>query len=80
MTTSLAFVAISITVLAVVAILVFFMRGKKAENRITPLASVAFAFVLAGILFGEDRLLGYGLMGIGVIFAVADILNRSRSK
>lgn len=80
MTTSLAFVAISIAVLAVIAILVFFIRGKKAENRITPLASVAFAFVLAGILFGEDRLVGYGLMGIGVILAVADILNRSRSK
>jgi hypothetical protein len=80
MATSLAFVAISIAVLAVVAILVFFMRGKKAENRITPLAGVAFAFVLAGILFGEDRLLGYSLMGIGVILAAADILNRSRSK
>jgi len=61
-------------------IVVFLVRGKKAENRITPLASLAFAFVLAGIIFGEDRLVGYGLMGIGVILAVADILNRARSK
>jgi hypothetical protein len=79
-TESPAFVAISIAVLVVVAVLVFFIRGKKAENRMTPLASVAFAFVLAAILFGEDRLVGYGLMGIGVILAVADIVNRSRSR
>jgi hypothetical protein len=56
------------------------IRRKKAENRITPLAGMAFAFILAGILFGEDRLVGYGLMGIGVVLAVADILNRSRTK
>ncbi len=80
MTTSLAYVAISIVVLAVVAILVFLVRGKRAENRITPLAGLAFAFVVAGIIFGEDRLIGYGLMGIGIVLAVADIWNRSRSK
>ena len=77
---SVVFIAISIAVLAAIAVLVFFMRGKKAENRITPLASLAFAFVLAGILFGKDRLVGYGLMGVGIILAVADIWNRSRSK
>jgi hypothetical protein len=80
MTTSVVFIVISSAVLVVVAIVVFLVRGKKAENRITPLASLAFAFVLAGIIFGEDRLVGYGLMGIGVILAVADIFNRSRSK
>jgi hypothetical protein len=80
MTAPVAFTVISIAVLAVVALVVFLVRGKKAENRITPLASLAFAFVLAGIIFGEDRLVGYGLMGIGVILAVADIFNRSRSK
>jgi hypothetical protein len=52
MTASLAFVAVSIAVLAVVAVLVFLVCGKRAQNRITPLAGVAFAFVLAGILFG----------------------------
>jgi uncharacterized membrane protein YjgN (DUF898 family) len=80
MTASLAFIIVSIVVLAVIAVLVFLIRGKRAQNRITPLAGVAFAFVLAGILFGEDRLIGYGLMGIGVVLAVADILNRSRGK
>ncbi len=80
MTTSLVFVVISIVVLAVVAVLVFLVRGKQAENRITPLAGLAFAFAVAGIILGEERLIGYGLMGIGIVLAMADIWNRSRSK
>jgi hypothetical protein len=37
-------------------------------------------FVLAGILFGENRLVGYALLGIGVILAVIDIVRKSKSK
>ncbi|MBN1955410.1 MAG: hypothetical protein JW900_10215 [Anaerolineae bacterium] len=80
MVSSLPFIVIAIVVLVIVVALVFLVRREKAENRITLLASLAFAFILAGILFGGDRLFGYGLMGIGVILAVADILNRSRSR
>ena len=40
----------------------------------------AFAFVLAGIIFGEERIVGYGLMGVGVVLAIVDIVNRSRAK
>jgi hypothetical protein len=44
------------------------------------LASLAFGFVVAGIVFGNDnRLIGYGLMGIGVLLAVLDIF-RNRNK
>ena len=69
------YIIIAIVALAVVALLVFFVRKKK-ENRLTPLASLAFAFTLAGILFSDDRLIGYGLMGVGVLLAVVDIFNR----
>jgi O-antigen ligase len=78
MTTSAAYVAISIAVLAIIAVLVFRARKGERENRLTPLASLAFGFVLAGIIFGENRLVGYSLMGIGVILAVVDIFVRSR--
>ena len=74
------YIAVSVAVLAVVALLVFFIRRGAGENRLTLLASLAFAFVVAGILFGDDRLIGYGLMGIGLILAVVDIVNRSRSR
>jgi hypothetical protein len=74
------YIAVSIAVLAVVALLIFFVSKKKKENRLTPLAGLAFGFVLAGILFGDDRLIGYSLLGVGVLFAVIDMFNRSKSK
>ena len=77
MNTSQIWIAISIVVLAVVAIFVFYVRKGRKENRLTPLAGLAFGFVLAGILFGDDRLIGYGLMGVGVILAVIDMFKRS---
>jgi hypothetical protein len=73
------FIAVSVAVLAAIAVLVFFVGKGRRENRLTPLASLAFAFVLAGILFGDDRLIGYSLLGIGVILAVVDMFRRSRS-
>ena len=74
------YIAISIVVLAVIALL-FILTGKsKKQNRLTPLASIAFGFILAGIVFGDDRIIGYSLMGIGVILAVIDIFIRSKRK
>lgn len=80
MNISQIFIAIAIVVLAVIAVLVFFVKKNRKEKSLTPLASLAFGFVLAGILFGENKSVGYGLMGIGVLFAVADIFNKSRKK
>ena len=71
-------ILIALVVLAVVAALVFLVRKDRAENRLSTLAGLAFGFILAGILFGQQRLLGYALMGIGVIFAVVDMLRRAR--
>jgi len=78
MNISTAYIAISIAVLAVVAILVFVLGKGERENRLTPLAGLAFAFVMAGIIFGDDRLVGYGLMGVGVVLAIVDIVIRWR--
>ena len=78
MNTSIAYIAVSIVVLIIVAILVFFVSKDKRENRLTPLAGLAFGFVLAGILFGDERLIGYSLLGVGVVLSIIDIFTRSR--
>jgi RsiW-degrading membrane proteinase PrsW (M82 family) len=78
MNISQIFILVSIVVLAVIALLVFFIRKNERQNRLSPLASLAFALTLAGILFSDDRLIGYGLMGVGVLLAVVDIFNRSK--
>ncbi len=72
------YIALALIVLAVVAALIFLIRRDAMRNRLTPLAGLAFAFVLAGLFFGENRPVGYSLMGIGIVLAVLDMLNRSR--
>ncbi|MDD5337331.1 MAG: hypothetical protein PHS02_02510 [Candidatus ainarchaeum sp.] len=71
------YIGIAIVALLVIAALVFFVKRDKT-GKITPLAGLSFAFVVAGIAFGDDRLIGYGLMGAGVILAIADVIIKTR--
>ncbi|MHC4535618.1 MAG: alpha/beta hydrolase family protein [Planctomycetota bacterium] len=77
--TSQIYIVVSIAVLAVIALFVVFKGKSRKENRLTPLAGFAFGFILAGILFGDDRLIGYSLLGIGVILAGIDMFKKSKS-
>jgi len=52
----------------------------KKERGLSRLAGLAFAFVIAGIFLGGQRMLGYSLFGVGVILAIIDIIQKSRSK
>jgi len=80
MNTSQIFIAVSIAVLAFIALLVFFIGKSRKENRLTPLAGLAFGFVIAGIIFGDDRLISYSLYGIAVILSVIDMIKKLRKK
>ena len=80
MNTSQIYIVISIVVLAAIALLVIFFGKSRKENRLTPLAGIAFGFILAGIIFGDSRLIGYSLLGIGVILSVIDIFIKLKSK
>jgi len=73
------YVAVAIVVLMMIALLVFLISKNRKETRLTPLASLAFVFILAGILFTDNGLIGYSLMGVGVLLAVVDIF-RNRNK
>lgn len=44
-----------------------------------PLVALTFAFMLAGIFLGENRVVAYGLIGSGILSAVADFLHLFRS-
>ncbi|VVB54479.1 Uncharacterised protein [uncultured archaeon] len=74
------YIAASIVVLAVIAALFFLAKKNTKRKKLTPLAGLAFGFMLAGIIFGDDRLLGYSLMGVGVILAIFDMKTKMRSK
>ena len=71
------FVVVSVLVLlALVAILV--LRRGSFGQRLSPLASLALAFVISGIVFGDNRVLGYGLFAVAVAISVVDIVLRRR--
>lgn len=70
-------VLVVVVLLGVVAALVLAARRGQAQ-RLTPLGGLALAFVVAGIVFGESRLVGYGLFAVGIGLAVVDIVRRSR--
>lgn len=65
-------------VLIVIAWILLAFRKSKNINRFDPLASLAYVFILSGLLFGENRVVGYGLMGVGLILAIVTIIQRSR--
>jgi len=85
MNPSQIYIAISIVVLAIIALLVFFVRKNKKEKKLTPLAGLSFGLILAGIIyistnFGDSRLVYYGLMGAAVVLAVIDIVLKLKKK
>jgi hypothetical protein len=74
MEASQIYILISILALLIVAVIIFFVRKDKKQKPLTPLAGIAFAFMIAGIIFGDDRLASYGLMGAGVLLAIVDMV------
>jgi len=56
------------------------MGKSRKDRKFTPLAGLAFAFILAGIIFSDDRLIGYSLIGVGVILAVIDIFKKLKGR
>ncbi|MFN2120446.1 MAG: hypothetical protein ACK2T0_08660 [Anaerolineales bacterium] len=76
MTMSQFYIAVVLVVLAAIALMVFLTRKGRQEQRLSTLSGMAFVLVLAGLFFGENRLLGYGLIAVGVILAVIDVFRR----
>jgi len=80
MNASQIYIASSVAVLVVVALLVFFIARSKKEDAFTPVTTLAFGFILMGMLFGSNRVFNCSMMGLGVIFAVADMFRKLRTK
>ena len=57
-----------------------FVKKNKKQKRLSPLAGLSFVFVIAGIVFGDDRLIGYSLIGVGIVLAVVGIIMKSKKK
>lgn len=74
------FIPLVIGALVIISVLMFVFRHHRAEQRLSPLAGLAFGFILAGLFTGDDRLIGYSLFSIGILLAFIDIIRKIRSK
>jgi hypothetical protein len=70
------YIIISIIVLAIIAFLVYLTGRNIPKRGLSKLAALSFAFIVAGIIFGENRMVGYSLLGIGVLLALIDIYSK----
>lgn len=74
------YVLISILALAIIAVAVFFVRGRGSKREMSRLSQMAFVFIFAGIIFSNQQFLGYGLMTFGGILAIIDIVKKFKNK
>ena len=71
---------LTLIILIIIIRYLFFLNKVKKKEKLTPLAGLSFAFILAGIIFSRNRLSGYGLLVVGVILAIIDMMRKSKKK
>lgn len=74
------YIAVSIIVLAIIAILVISTAKKRKHKQPSRTAMFAMSLVVLGIVFGDDRLIGYGFIGAGVLLSTIDIVKSLKDK
>ena len=79
MGSNIAYILFVIVVLYIIAVVILRFSKVKNVQKISPIGGLAFAFVLAGLLLGQNRLVAYTLLGIGVVLAIVDIIRRARN-
>ena len=65
-----AYIGISIAVFIV--ILVLLIVNRQTSHRISNLTMIGMTMVVLGIIFGDSRLVGYSLIGVGVLLSLID--------
>jgi hypothetical protein len=76
-TTSLYMLIAIIGLLVIPAL--YFAFHKKQETRLSRLASLAFAFIIAGLFLSRKELVGYSLLGVGLVLAIVDIVQKRKN-
>ena len=66
--------------MAIIVLILLLLTQKEEKKRLTPLAGLAFGLFIAGIVFGEHKLLGYGLIGTGIILSIIDIIVKNKKE
>jgi len=68
------YIFIAILALAVIAMFATIIKKKLPGATLSPLTGIAFALVVAGVVFGQDHTVGYGLIGAGVGLSIFELI------
>jgi cytochrome c biogenesis factor len=63
-----------------VGFLLVIERKKGTGQQVSPYALLGITFIILGIVFGSDRLIGYAFLGAGVLIAVFDAVKNRQKK
>jgi len=74
MTAENIYIILAVLVLFMIVMMLVVGSRLKKDKTLSPLAGLAFACIVAGIFFGNRPIIGFGLLAVGVILAVGDII------
>ena len=65
-------VYIGISIAAFIAIIAVLFLNRRKSHQISTLTMLGLTVIVIGIIFSDDRWVGYPLIGVGVILAIID--------
>jgi hypothetical protein len=79
METSKIYCALAIIGLILLVVFVFFLPRQDNWSKFKPLTAIAIGAIIIGFIFIDNKLLGYILIGSGLILALFDNLRNKKS-
>jgi hypothetical protein len=73
-------IAIAAGVISIAIVIAFVTSKKKQAIQDNALLPLEIAFVVLGIVFGDDRLVGYSFIGVGVLLSIIGAVRGFRKK
>ena len=73
MDASSIYILIALVTLALIFVYRLYTGRAQQRSRITPLSALGMALILLAMLLGDNRAVGYTLIGVGVLLALIDL-------
>jgi LPXTG-motif cell wall-anchored protein len=73
-----SWVIIGIAIVIILLAALFLARKRKQTSQRNSLLGLGIALIALGILFGEDRLVGYSFIGVGVLLSIISAIKNKK--
>jgi len=73
-------IAIAVGIISIAVTIVFLTRKKKQTIQDNVILPLGITLVVLGIIFGDDRLVGYSFIGVGVLLSIVSAVRGLRKK